>query len=347
MGNATSKDGALTKICESIPIVGTATAGIHALAGNGDHAKRALAVSTGSLIKAGGAIGGFCVGGPLGAVAGGAAAASLGIGAEYGISKTIDDPNVKGDVGSVSLKRIAIETVIGGGTAMIGGGGAAAVKEAGTQIAKSTASQVAKGLLKEAAEEAGKELLRHGTQTTLTQIATKAAVQTTVQAAQQLQKIRPTFESVPKSGEEVPQKKKRLVVTLEQDAAARDLDAVIDSAISAYVAGDREPHRVFTRKVVVRVPLANEESIVSMLRVLKTSVTSIIHGWDFANADEAYQGGSRFAIDTLNRKWSKMLEDQYPDLEDAGLWQNQQNRVEQANNDVATAMSTGGELVDF
>lgn len=193
MGNATSKDGALTKICESIPIVGTATAGIHALAGNGDHAKRALAVSTGSLIKAGGAIGGFCVGGPLGAVAGGAAAASLGIGAEYGISKTIDDPNVKGDVGSVSLKRIAIETVIGGGTAMIGGGGAAAVKEAGTQIAKSTASQVAKGLLKEAAEEAGKELLRHGTQTTLTQIATKAAVQTTVQAAQQLQKIRPTL----------------------------------------------------------------------------------------------------------------------------------------------------------
>ncbi|KAG0007421.1 hypothetical protein BGZ80_004679, partial [Entomortierella chlamydospora] len=42
---------------------------------------------------------------------------------EWGIAKTINDPNVKGDVGEVSVKRALVDGLVGGVTGVIGGGG--------------------------------------------------------------------------------------------------------------------------------------------------------------------------------------------------------------------------------
>ena len=75
---AFSKNGAVTKFCEKVPVVGHVTAGVQALAGNGEEAKRALATSTGNLCSTVGAVGGFCVGGPAGALAGGALGGGVG-----------------------------------------------------------------------------------------------------------------------------------------------------------------------------------------------------------------------------------------------------------------------------
>ncbi|PPQ99465.1 hypothetical protein CVT26_014281 [Gymnopilus dilepis] len=91
ISSAFSRDGAATKFTEKIPVVGLVTAGVQAIAGNGDHAKRALATSLNATLTTAGTVGGFMVGGPVGAVAGGAAASCAGIGVEWGVSKTIDD----------------------------------------------------------------------------------------------------------------------------------------------------------------------------------------------------------------------------------------------------------------
>ncbi|RYO01820.1 hypothetical protein AA0120_g1 [Alternaria tenuissima] len=106
IADAFSRDGSATRFCEKLPVIGHVTAGVQLLAGNPDHAKRAAATATNSTLKAGGAAVGFAVGGPLGAVAGAAAGSMAGLGCEYGISTAIDDKDVKGDVGEVSLKRI-------------------------------------------------------------------------------------------------------------------------------------------------------------------------------------------------------------------------------------------------
>lgn len=101
ISDAFSRDGAVTVFCEKIPVIGHVTAGIQAVSGNPEHAKRALASSTGALVTTAGAVGGFVVGGPVGAVAGGATASQLGIVTEWGISKTINDEEVKGNVGKL------------------------------------------------------------------------------------------------------------------------------------------------------------------------------------------------------------------------------------------------------
>ena len=123
MGNAFSKDGYITRFVEKIPILGHIVAAIHAIVGNTDEAKRAAAVSTNDLITTAGAAGGFVVGGPVGAVAGGALSSSAGNGVEYGISKTIKDPEVKKGVGDVSLKRFLIEGALSGAGGVIFAGG--------------------------------------------------------------------------------------------------------------------------------------------------------------------------------------------------------------------------------
>ncbi len=133
--DAFSRDGTVTKICEKIPIVGHVTAGVQYIAGNEEHAKRALAASTGSLVTTGGAVVGFMVGGPPGAVVGAAVASQAGIAAEYGISTTIKDQNVKGDVGEVSIKRCITDGILSAGTGLVGGGtGLAAGKVVGSAI---------------------------------------------------------------------------------------------------------------------------------------------------------------------------------------------------------------------
>jgi hypothetical protein len=52
------------------------------------------------------------VGGPVGAVAGGAFASSVGIAAEYGVSTTINDRHVKGDMGNTSLRRFVADAAL-------------------------------------------------------------------------------------------------------------------------------------------------------------------------------------------------------------------------------------------
>jgi hypothetical protein len=147
LSNAFSRDGVVTKFTARVPVVGLVTAGVQALAGNGEYAKRDLALQANSLLTAGGAAVGFAVGGPLGAIAGAAAGSSAGIGAEYGVSQTINDQAVKGNVGDVSVKRFVTEGALAGATAVIGGGGVGGV-----------INQVGTGFSK----EAGKEIIKQG-----------------------------------------------------------------------------------------------------------------------------------------------------------------------------------------
>jgi len=145
IGDAFSRVGVVTRFTEKIPVVGLATAGVQALAGNGEHAKRALANNFNSVITTAGTVGGFMVGGPVGAVAGGALGSSLGIGAEYAMSTTIDDPNVRGNTGDTSLQRFTTDAFLAGATGMLGGGGGSAVlKQVGSTLGKEVGKSVAK-----------------------------------------------------------------------------------------------------------------------------------------------------------------------------------------------------------
>ncbi|KAK6003130.1 hypothetical protein QM012_000975 [Aureobasidium pullulans] len=152
MGNATSRDGAVTRFTEKIPVVGLVTAAVQAAAGNEEHAKRALANQANAIITTAGTVAGFAVGGPVGAVAGGALASSAGIGAEYAVSTTINDPNVKGDTGNVSVQRFVMDGALAGAGGMLGGGSAGTLaKQVGTgfskEVAKSAAGTATKTLV--------------------------------------------------------------------------------------------------------------------------------------------------------------------------------------------------------
>ncbi|KAL1799778.1 hypothetical protein ACET3X_000120 [Alternaria dauci] len=140
--DAFSRDGKATRFCEKLPIIGHATAGIQLLAGNKEHAKRAAATATNSTLTTGGAVLGFMAGGPPGAVAGAMIGSTAGIGCEYGISTTIGDDNVKGNVGQVSIKRIVVDGALSGATAFIPGG--TAVGSLGKEAAKQGVSSAVK-----------------------------------------------------------------------------------------------------------------------------------------------------------------------------------------------------------
>lgn len=146
MGNSFSRDGSVTRVLEKVPIVGYGVAGVQALAGNPEHAKRALATSTNGLLTTAGAVGGMLVGGPVGAVAGGAAASQLGMVTEYAISTTITDKDVKGNVGEISLNRAVTDAVLGGASGLIGGGAGAtaAGKAAGSVVLDTTVKTLTK-----------------------------------------------------------------------------------------------------------------------------------------------------------------------------------------------------------
>lgn len=165
MGNATSRDGPVTVFCERLPVVGYGVALGQLIAGNGDHAARAFATSTNAAITTTGAVLGSIAGatvgiagGPIGVVAGAMAGgaggsalgAQIGMGAEFGLSKLIDDDAVKGDVGEVSLKRAGRDALIGAVTGAVGGaaGGTAAsalgkaTVRAGVESVATTGGQV-------------------------------------------------------------------------------------------------------------------------------------------------------------------------------------------------------------
>ncbi len=156
IGDAFSKNGAVTRFCEQIPIVGHATAGIQALAGNGEEAKRALATSTGNLCSTAGAVVGI-VGGPVGVAAGGAVGGFVGSFVTAGIASTIDDPNVKGNLGEISAGKVLTDMALGGAGGFLGGGGAA-LSEGGKAMGKELMKSGGKELLKISAKAAGGSL---------------------------------------------------------------------------------------------------------------------------------------------------------------------------------------------
>ncbi|CAN9080904.1 unnamed protein product [Alternaria sp. RS040] len=143
IADAFSRDGSATRFCEKLPVIGHVTAGVQLLAGNPEHAKRAAATATNSTLTTGGAVLGFMAGGPPGAVAGAMLGSTAGIGCEYGISTTIKDEGVKGNVGEVSMKRIVVDGALSGATAFIPGG-TATIGTAGKEVAKQAASSAFK-----------------------------------------------------------------------------------------------------------------------------------------------------------------------------------------------------------
>ncbi|KAF9119981.1 hypothetical protein BGW39_011754 [Mortierella sp. 14UC] len=211
-----SRDGKFTRFLEKIPIVGYGVAAVQAATGNPDHAKRALATSTNSLITAAGSVGGFIAGGPVGAVAGGALASQVGMLTEFGISKTIDDDKVKGDVGELSVKRAVLDAVIGGAAGAVGGGAgvSSAGKEAGRMAISGTA-QVVKTLGYETvastlAKTAGKEVA-------------KGAVTSGVMSG-----LGQGSRNFVKTGDKDPEPKRKIrrVVTVNQQALADQVEAL-------------------------------------------------------------------------------------------------------------------------
>ncbi|PPQ75321.1 hypothetical protein CVT26_015176 [Gymnopilus dilepis] len=71
--DAFSRDGYVARITEKVPVVGFVTAGVQAVSGNKEQAARALAQCG---MSTAGAATGFLVGGPIGAVLGGAGTAT-------------------------------------------------------------------------------------------------------------------------------------------------------------------------------------------------------------------------------------------------------------------------------
>ena len=146
IADAFSKNGAVTRFCENIPVVGHATAGIQALAGNTEEAKRGLATSTGNLCSAVGAVAGIA-GGPVGVAAGGALGGLVGSFVTAGLASTIDDPGVKGDLDQISVGKVAMDMGFGAASGLLPGSG-------------SVFSETGKSLGKELAKEAGKDAVK-------------------------------------------------------------------------------------------------------------------------------------------------------------------------------------------
>jgi hypothetical protein len=98
--------------------------------------------------------------GPAGIIAGGAAGgalgAQLGMVTEYGIATTIEDKDVKGDVGELSWKRAGTDALLGGVSgAVVGGAGSAIGKAAGKTVITEGAKVGILGGLRIAAGGAG------------------------------------------------------------------------------------------------------------------------------------------------------------------------------------------------
>lgn len=92
-------------IIEAAPLAGYIAAGVELAVGDKDGARRAAAASTGNLLSTAGAVGGFLVGGPPGAIAGGALANVLGGQVESAIN---------GNGLDLSVKKVGIDLAIGG-----------------------------------------------------------------------------------------------------------------------------------------------------------------------------------------------------------------------------------------
>ncbi|KAL5049524.1 hypothetical protein BDW71DRAFT_204780 [Aspergillus fruticulosus] len=95
--------GPIMRFLEDIPVVGYAIAGIDALEGDEDEAKRAVAECTYSTLITAGAVIGCALTGPIGASIGSAYGTMLGLEARAAIGLSINDPTMRNQVTSISL----------------------------------------------------------------------------------------------------------------------------------------------------------------------------------------------------------------------------------------------------
>lgn len=163
-----SKDGAVTKFFEDTPVAGYVVAGVHAIAGNESHAKRAAAKSTSATVAAAAVVGaGAAVvatgGGALvvigaGALAG-AAGTAAGGGVQVAIEATYTDEDVK-VVGQEQTNKTAGqwvgEAALGGAVGAVTGGAGTAGSNATQRVAQRVAQEAPKMLVDQAAKSAGR-----------------------------------------------------------------------------------------------------------------------------------------------------------------------------------------------
>ncbi|KAJ2919823.1 hypothetical protein MD484_g595, partial [Candolleomyces efflorescens] len=120
------RDGFFAKLLEPLPVIGLVIGGVHALAGNLDHAARAIARSVNSTIVLGGMAAGILAGAlaagtvigalfanPIvGCVIGAGLASSFGVLAEVAIAdRFIVDPRVRADIEEATIGRCIFETL--------------------------------------------------------------------------------------------------------------------------------------------------------------------------------------------------------------------------------------------
>lgn len=111
----------MAKHFESVPLIGFAVAGVHAAAGNNDHAVRAMARCANSTIVCVGVVLGFMLGETTGSIIGAGIATPIAIWVETEISQYIEDPRLRGEFEEATIGRYIGETLMNMGLAAIPG----------------------------------------------------------------------------------------------------------------------------------------------------------------------------------------------------------------------------------
>lgn len=105
-----------------MPLIGFAIAGVHAAAGNSEHAARALAKCANSSVVCVGVVVGFMLGETVGSIIGAGIATPIGIWIETEIKEhLIDDPMLLAEFEEATLGRYIGETLLNMGMAAIPG----------------------------------------------------------------------------------------------------------------------------------------------------------------------------------------------------------------------------------
>ncbi|KAJ2991117.1 hypothetical protein HDV02_003944 [Globomyces sp. JEL0801] len=123
------KDGIVTKLVETVPLVGYAAACLHVRSGNNEHSKRALAKCTSSTVTTAAMYTGFFFAGPLGAFVLGGLGAASGLKIEGLLSNNIQDQVVKSDCTNETPLDYFLAIAFGSISAGVGTGGAVVVKD--------------------------------------------------------------------------------------------------------------------------------------------------------------------------------------------------------------------------
>ncbi|KAI5067776.1 hypothetical protein GOP47_0018304 [Adiantum capillus-veneris] len=135
--NVFSRYEGLVHVLEEVPGIGLGVAAIYAVAGDHDHAMAALAINLNGIVTVAATSIGFVLGGPAGAMAGGAIGKAAGLGIQIGLSHFIHDPKLRSEVGDISATRFIIDVFLAG--AAYGGS---------VGVAKTLATQLGYGFVK-------------------------------------------------------------------------------------------------------------------------------------------------------------------------------------------------------